>query len=157
MQKFCNFDLSALQVRGKWQDGKLFSFAFSHLIYQDGKNQGGEKAARCPLLFSVQFSSRHINNLRSRLSPLPLGPAAVRLSYCRSESAPPLAYYVQGRIVDKCLGACLTALFLPPSLPLSFFLCLCNDPALRMAAPRVCQVQFLVAYLEEPGIEGLFL
>ncbi|XP_036092857.1 protein Jumonji isoform X2 [Rousettus aegyptiacus] len=24
-----------------------------------------------------------------------------------------------------------------------------------MAAPRVCQVQFLVAYLEEPGIEGL--
>uniref|UniRef100_G3UZ12 Jumonji and AT-rich interaction domain containing 2 n=1 Tax=Mus musculus TaxID=10090 RepID=G3UZ12_MOUSE len=23
-----------------------------------------------------------------------------------------------------------------------------------MAAPRVCQVQFLVAYLEEPGIEG---
>lgn len=26
-----------------------------------------------------------------------------------------------------------------------------------MAAPRVCQVQFLVAYLEEPGMEGLFL
>lgn len=99
-----------------------FLLPFFILIYQDGKNQGGEKAARCPLLFSVQFSSSHINNLLSRLSPLPLGLAAVRLSYCRSESAPPLAYYVQGRIVDKCLGACLTALFLPPSLPSSVLL-----------------------------------
>lgn len=121
-QKFCNFDLPALQVQGNGRMESYFLLPFLILIYKDGKNQGGEKPARCPLLFNVRFSSRHINNVLSRLSPLPLGPAAVRLSYCRAESALPLAYYVQGRIVDKCSGACLTALFLPPSLPSSVLL-----------------------------------
>lgn len=135
-----------------------FLLPFFILIYQNGKNQGGEKAARCPLLFSVQFSSRHINNLLSRLSPLPLGLAAVRCPIAvRNLHRRLLITYRGGLLTSAWEPASLRSSFLPPSLPLSFFLCLCNDPALRMAAPRVCQVQFLVAYLEEPGIEGLFL